>query len=1000
MPDPAEQSSLNKSVNQKQASLQALMARRKKAREKEADELEKKRESAGYTKTTHVEKNLLKRFTPKQYAIGGGGLVVLLILYQLGSFVYESLLPSQAMDAFQAAVEQQNYPAASEQLETYLRLQPDDWEAVAMAGEYYLEIGNNTRGRTMFARLTSDSPLAKDADILFMSAISTLPNTQATNTRIGELLVTVDNFTPALLVRAILAASEHAELAQENIDLALIQIDRLNSGQETYKRYQKLLGLFFMTICREGPDRLDNAAKIPFTSFPNKLYREHDMLLYGADANVSANFCGLFPSDPEWLEKFQPDLEALTYFIQTYIRISNADYPGANESIGQSLATEYLPYASFLNGALLLLDEKFGEAISAFQRSGGSDDVATQSNIAIAYLLSANDEAWGKAEIALSNLNSLDNANLLGLNNRGVLSLLQGRLVPARDDFIAAVNLEKSYLPANYNLAVVDYLENNFTDANQQLSNLRDNFEQLPGLYYYKGRANLHIGDTERALSDFRNALTVPGYNVLAEIALGDYYNNQALTQETALDHYRNAYEANPNNYEAAIKYAGAQSETEDPEAALAFVEELNSEFSEVLTGGAKAKFEELYKAERARILYKSGSPDAEEELRKATNELTDDELRVNTSILFVELLLSKTGDAVTDQTIREALDVTRTILPLSPKNIQFLLLRSRALAKANDLDQAMTFVDTALDIDARNADALMTKADILTLDQRWDAAVESYKEAFEANPIDPTPISRAIALLEEQKADSPQLAELRVVLQAVEEKNEEIAKAAASDGTEDVDLKVGLSDRITDPEEVAVIEAQIEQIEELINTDKIEPFAAYVNLGALYTKIGNIDQALINMFEAAESPDIPPEEEYKPYLNISQLQILKGNYQASAAALTRVIELKPPELSRYFFLRGNIREKFDTTLAIEDYDQVIALQPNSFQAFYRRGVNKLRLEEVEGAIDDLTSALKIDPERIEVYQARRSAFGLKGDRQSAAKDAEMINILSARQAQ
>lgn len=996
MPDAAPESSLNKAVENKQASLKELMARREKARAREVTELNKKRETAGFTEESHI--SFFQRFTTKQYIILGGALVASIIVFQIATFIYRTQLPNWAMEEYQTALDQKDYPTAAERLETYLTMQPEDWETTAAGGEFYLEIGNNVRARTLLSRLLSNSPLSSDTYILFLSAVSNMPNVQATYSKISELLISHDTFAPALLVRGVLDAKERPEDSAEAFEEALAQIARLNTSQETYHRYQTLLGLFLMSICRESPGRLDNQVVVPFDRFPAQLNREHDLLVYGIDATISTNFCGLIPNNKDWVDNFNPNLEALGYFLQAYSLIANKQYVQANVAIGQSTRAEYLPYASFLDGCLLILDKKLAEANTAYLRSGGSDDVATQSNIAIVQLLTATEASRESATTSLDGLIALAPQNLGGLNNRAVLALLQGRLPPAQNDLTTALELDPDYLQANYNLAIINYLESEYDESSRLLTNLRDSNEFLPGLYYYKGKSNFQIGDTERALNDLRQALTTPAYNVLADIALGDYYNTQDLTKDIALEHYRTAFETNPKNYEAALKYAGtriAESEGDDP---LMFIDDINDSFTDLI-GSAKAEFNEHYHSERARIMYEAEMTGAEQALREVAATLTNKQLRINSSIQFVNLLLQKKGDELTDETNREALDVTRTILPLAPKNISLLLLRARALAKANDLDQAMRIVDNALDLDSHSSEALLTRGDILALDQRWDAAVESYQDAFDSNPINSEPLVRAIALLAEQDKDSPQLAAFRQILEEVEKKKNQVASALADDPN-DAEIRLQLGDRAQSVEDVDEIKKKIGQLEKLIDQQKIEDFAGYINLGALYTKIGDINNALLHMDKATQSENIPDDEAYKPWLNISQLYVLQGNYSQAEVALTKVIELNPPKISKYYFLRGGVREKIDPILSIEDYDQVIILQPNSYQALFRRGVNKLNLEDIEGAIADFSQCIKIEPENIEAYRVRRSAYGLVGDRQSAARDAEIINILSAKQSQ
>ena len=56
---------------------------------------------------------------------------------------------------------------------------------------------------------------------------------------------------------------------------------------------------------------------------------------------------------------------------------------------------------------------------------------------------------------------------------------------------------------------------------------------------------------------------------------------------------------------------------------------------------------------------------------------------------------------------------------------------------------------------------------------------------------------------------------------------------------------------------------------------------------------------------------------------------------------------------------------------AIRDYDRVIEIDPDFADAYYNRGVAKVRLKEFKGAVEDFTEAIKLKPDDIFCYLNR-----------------------------
>ena len=72
---------------------------------------------------------------------------------------------------------------------------------------------------------------------------------------------------------------------------------------------------------------------------------------------------------------------------------------------------------------------------------------------------------------------------------------------------------------------------------------------------------------------------------------------------------------------------------------------------------------------------------------------------------------------------------------------------------------------------------------------------------------------------------------------------------------------------------------------------------------------------------------------------------------------------------------------------AIRDYDRVIEIDPNFADAYYNRGVVKVRLKEFQEAIKDFDEAIDLDPKYLYSYVNRGIANAKLGEHKEAVKD-------------
>ena len=71
---------------------------------------------------------------------------------------------------------------------------------------------------------------------------------------------------------------------------------------------------------------------------------------------------------------------------------------------------------------------------------------------------------------------------------------------------------------------------------------------------------------------------------------------------------------------------------------------------------------------------------------------------------------------------------------------------------------------------------------------------------------------------------------------------------------------------------------------------------------------------------------------------------------------------------------------------AFESYDNAIRINPNYFEAWLNRGVEKYYLKDYEGSLYDLTKAIEINPNLAPAYYFRALIL-LNSDKDAACED-------------
>jgi tetratricopeptide (TPR) repeat protein len=93
------------------------------------------------------------------------------------------------------------------------------------------------------------------------------------------------------------------------------------------------------------------------------------------------------------------------------------------------------------------------------------------------------------------------------------------------------------------------------------------------------------------------------------------------------------------------------------------------------------------------------------------------------------------------------------------------------------------------------------------------------------------------------------------------------------------------------------------------------------------------------------------------------------------------------PKADDFFLQADGKLSRADYKGAIEDYNQVLRLNPNYEAAYTGRGVARGQSGDQKGAIEDLSQAIRINPNNVRAYAARGLNQSALGDKQGAEAD-------------
>ena len=156
----------------------------------------------------------------------------------------------------------------------------------------------------------------------------------------------------------------------------------------------------------------------------------------------------------------------------------------------------------------------------------------------------------------------------------------------------------------------------------------------------------------------------------------------------------------------------------------------------------------------------------------------------------------------------------------------------------------------------------------------------------------------------------------------------------------------------------------------------------AYVNRGAAYESMGNLDLALQDFNTAL---DLEPKSE--AYNNRANVHFRNRDYERAVQDYSKALELERGNVGAFIY-RGHAFKNMELyDHAIQDYSEALVLDPENADAYTSIGnIHSLRGDH-NNAIRNYDQALKLDSCDPFTYLSRGTALNAKGDLDSAEAD-------------
>ena len=115
------------------------------------------------------------------------------------------------------------------------------------------------------------------------------------------------------------------------------------------------------------------------------------------------------------------------------------------------------------------------------------------------------------------------------------------------------------------------------------------------------------------------------------------------------------------------------------------------------------------------------------------------------------------------------------------------------------------------------------------------------------------------------------------------------------------------------------------------------------------------------------------------------------GEYEKALDYINFTLQIDSTDNSFVFTKADLLYEIGKTNEAISELDKVISAKPEFYYGYYRRGFYKDNNNDIDGAIEDYTTSIVLEPSYAYAYLGRADKYKLKGEKELAENDYKKV---------
>jgi len=572
----------------------------------------------------------------------------------------------------------------------------------------------------------------------------------------------------------------------------------------------------------------------------------------------------------------------------------------------------------------------------------------------------------------------IDPMNWIALNNRGFINLwLADNINKAKNDFLQVAQTQPEDVASIYNLGQAYLQSEEPKKAVDQFNKVIEEDIAFGDALLYRGLAHQTARSLELAVKDYNDFKLLEPGSILPYLYSAELFDDSA-GYKLAINELQAAMAIDSDNVGLLLTLADYYLKADQAENARTIIDEIPE-------GGT----DELeLKLLDGRLRLQQQEPGAEELLREVylayVEDNPDEEIRV--AVYYLEALEY-------NENVDGVLELTRTLLPKDPDNVDLLRSRARAFNRKGSNDEALRFALRAVELDPLNFDVQLVLGDVYATTGRFQEAIGAYRTAQKIRPAELSALYKLETLLDLLN-EPAELADIREQIQRVESQQLLVQESELA-LTQIESESGGVVNAAATEAQVAQLEKSLVDIKEKIEENP-ESGLLHYNRGVVEMTIGDNDAAIKSMDRAVSLEK--GNTEYQ--MGLAQAYLRGDYFKRAIKVLDEVVEQNPDNFEAVYNRAVAYHNKGDQEDAIIDYTTAIRLNPAFASAYYNRGTIYVSIAEYYRAIEEFTRVIELNPEQVKPYLARAQVYRVVGEVDKAETDMQSAQLLRASQQQ